>query len=48
MRRVFAIIVILALLALGGGFLWLGEFPPRAPHPVPVEKAIPSNKINAG
>jgi hypothetical protein len=48
MRRVFATLVILAILALGAGFLWLGAFPPRPPHARPVEQTIPTSAVGGG
>ncbi len=48
MGRVLAILVILVLLGLGGGFLWLGAFPPAPPHAAPVQRTIPNSTIGAG
>lgn len=48
MRRAFAMVVVLALLALGAGFLWLGAFPPPPPHATPVEHSIPTAAVGAG
>lgn len=48
MQRAFAIVVVLALLVLAGGFLWLGAFPPPPPHATPVEHSIPIAAVGAG
>ncbi len=48
MNRVFFIIVVLILLGLGGGFLWLGAFPPPAPHASVIQKTIPVSAVGAG
>jgi len=47
MRRILAIIVALGVLALLGGFLWIGAFPPKAPiHPVHEE--VPVSRLAGG
>lgn len=46
MRIALLFLVIIVLVALGGGFLWLGAFPP-APHVHQVEKAIPTSAVPA-
>ncbi|MGH7057150.1 MAG: hypothetical protein ACREFZ_04600 [Acetobacteraceae bacterium] len=46
MRAALLIVVIVVLVGLGGGFLWLGAFPP-APHVHPVERAIPTSAVPA-
>jgi len=48
MRGALLIIVIVVLLALGAGFLALGFFPPAAPHPLPMNKSIPTSTVGAG
>ncbi|MDA8051349.1 MAG: hypothetical protein M0002_15345 [Rhodospirillales bacterium] len=48
MRRALLIFVILALLALGAGFLSLGAFPPAPPRPLPVTRSIPNSTAGAG
>jgi hypothetical protein len=46
MIRIFFFVVLAGLVALAGGVLMLGEFPP-APHPQTVEKVVPNDKFTA-
>jgi hypothetical protein len=45
MIRVFFFVVLAGLVALAGGVLMLGVFPP-APHPQTVEKVVPNDKFS--
>jgi hypothetical protein len=42
MRRIFLLVVLLGLIALGAGFLALGAFPPAA-HPQQIQKILPND-----
>jgi hypothetical protein len=44
MIRIFFFVVLAGLVALAGGVLMLGVFPP-APHPQTVEKVVPNDKF---
>jgi hypothetical protein len=46
MIRIFFFVVLAGLVALAGGVLMLGVFPP-APHPQAVEKTVPNDKFGA-
>ncbi|HEX4365630.1 MAG TPA: hypothetical protein VH023_02315 [Rhodopila sp.] len=46
MIRIFFFVVLAGLVALAGGVLMLGAFPP-APHPQAVEKVVPNDKFTA-
>ncbi len=46
MVRIVLFVVLAGLVALAGGVLMLGVFPPT-PHPQPVEKVVPNDKFNA-
>jgi hypothetical protein len=46
MIRIFLFVVLAGLVALAGGVLMLGAFPP-SPHPQAVEKVVPNDKFNA-
>ena len=46
MIRIFFFVVLAGLVALAGGVLMLGIFPPR-PVPHAVEKVVPNNKFQA-
>jgi hypothetical protein len=45
MIRIFFFVVLAGLVAIAGGVLMLGEFPP-ALHPKPVEKVVPNDKFS--
>ena len=44
MIRIFFFVVLAGLVALAGGVLMLGIFPP-SPHPQAVEKVVPNDKF---
>jgi hypothetical protein len=44
MIRIFFVVVLAGLIALAGGVLMLGVFPPK-PHPQAVEKVVPNDKF---
>jgi hypothetical protein len=44
MIRIFFFVVLAGLIALAGGVLMLGVFPPK-PHPQAVEKVVPNDKF---
>jgi len=44
MQRVFVIVVVIGLLAIGIGFLMLGAFPPE-PHPQEIQKVLPNDRF---
>jgi hypothetical protein len=44
MIRIFFFVVLAGLIALAGGVLMLGVFPPK-PHPQTVEKVVPNDKF---
>jgi hypothetical protein len=44
MIRIFLFVVLAGLVALAGGVLMLGVFPPT-PHPQAVEKVVPNDKF---
>ncbi len=44
MHRMFLIVVLLGLVALGVGFLVLGAFPPE-PHPQQIQKVLPNDRF---
>jgi len=44
MIRIFFFVVLAGLVALAGGLLMLGLFPPT-PHPQTVEKVVPNDKF---
>jgi hypothetical protein len=44
MIRIFFFVVLAGLIALVGGVLVLGIFPPK-PHPQAVEKVVPNDKF---
>jgi hypothetical protein len=44
MLRIFFFIVLAGLVAIAGGVLMLGMFPP-SPHPEAVEKVVPNDKF---
>jgi hypothetical protein len=44
MIRIFFFVVLAGLVALAGGVLMLGVFPPT-PRPQPVEKVVPNDKF---
>jgi hypothetical protein len=46
MIRIFFFVVLAGLVAIAGGVLMLGVFPP-APHPQTVEKVVPNDKFTA-
>jgi hypothetical protein len=46
MIRIFLFVVLAGLVALAGGVLMLGVFPP-SPHPQAVEKVVPNDKFIA-
>ena len=46
MIRIFFFVVLAGLVALAGGMLILGIFPPT-PHKQAVEKVVPNDKFNA-
>ena len=46
MIRIFFFVVLAGLVALAGGVLMLGVFPPT-PHPQQVEKVVPNDKFIA-
>jgi hypothetical protein len=45
MIRIFFFIVLAGLVAIVGGVLMLGVFPPT-PHSQPVEKVVPNDKFS--
>ena len=45
MIRIFFFVVLAGLVALAGGVLVLGIFPPT-PHPQTVEKVVPNDKFS--
>ena len=45
MLRIFFFIVLAGLVAIAGGVLILGVFPPAAPQH-PVEKVVPNDKFS--
>jgi hypothetical protein len=46
MIRIFFFVVLAGLVALGGGVLMLGVYPPT-PHSQSVEKVVPNDKFTA-
>jgi hypothetical protein len=44
MHRMFLIVMLLGLVALGVGFLVLGAFPPD-PHPQQIQKVLPNDRF---
>ena len=46
MIRIFFFVVLAGLVAIAGGVLMLGAFPP-APHQQAVEKTVPNNTFTA-
>jgi hypothetical protein len=44
MIRIFLFVVLAGLVAIAGGILVLGVFPP-SPQPHPVEKVVPNDKF---
>jgi hypothetical protein len=44
MIRIFFFVVLAGLIALAGGVLMLGAFPPK-PRPQAVEKVVPNDKF---
>jgi hypothetical protein len=46
MIRIFLFVVLAGLVALAGGVLVLGIFPP-SPHPQAVEKVVPNDRFIA-
>jgi hypothetical protein len=44
MIRIFFFVVLAGLVAIAGGLLMLGAFPPT-PQPHPVEKVVPNDKF---
>ncbi|HEX3576809.1 MAG TPA: hypothetical protein VHU42_19590 [Rhodopila sp.] len=44
MIRIFFFVVLAGLVALAGGVLMLGVFPPK-PHQAVVEKVVPNDKF---
>lgn len=46
MIRIFFFVVLAGLVALAGGVLMLGLFPP-SPHPHAVEKTVPNDQFSA-
>ena len=44
MVRIFFFVVLAGLVAVAGGMLVLGVFPP-SPHPQAVEKVVPNDKF---
>jgi hypothetical protein len=46
MIRIFFFVVLAGLVAIAGGVLMLGAFPPT-PHQQPVEKVVPNDKFTA-
>jgi hypothetical protein len=46
MIRIFFFVVLAGLVALAGGVLMLGMYPPK-PHPQTVEKVVPNDKFTA-
>ena len=47
MSRIFLIIVLGGLVLLGGGVVFLGEFPPN-PRVQSVEKVLPNDQFKGG
>jgi hypothetical protein len=45
MFRIFFFIVLAGLVAIAGGVLMLGMYPPT-PQPHPVEKVVPNDKFS--
>lgn len=45
MFRVLLIVLVAGIVAIAGGVLMLGMFPP-APHPQPVEKVVPNDRFS--
>jgi hypothetical protein len=45
MIRIFFFVVLAGLVAIAGGVLMLGVFPP-GPHPQAVEKVVPNDKFS--
>jgi hypothetical protein len=45
MIRIFFFVVLAGLVAIAGGLLMLGAFPP-APHQQAVEKVVPNDKFS--
>jgi len=44
LRRLLLIVPVLVILALAGGFVWLGAFPPK-PHVESVDHAVPVDRF---
>lgn len=42
--RIFLFVVLTGLVAIVGGVLMMGAFPPQ-PHPVMIEKVLPNDKF---
>jgi hypothetical protein len=46
MIRIFLFVVLAGIVAIGGGVLMLGAFPPK-PQPHTVEKVVPNDRFGA-
>ena len=46
MIRIFLVVIVAGLIALGVGVLMLGAYPPN-PTPHPVEKVLPNDKFQS-
>ena len=44
MARIFIVVVVLGLLAMGVGIIALGAFPPD-PHPQQIQKTLPNDRF---
>ena len=44
MARIFIVVIVLGLLAMGAGIVVLGAFPPD-PHPQQVQKTLPNDRF---
>jgi hypothetical protein len=44
MTRIFIVVVVLGLLAMGAGIIALGAFPPE-PHPQQIQKTLPNDRF---
>ncbi len=46
MIRIFLIVLVAGLIAIGAGVVYLGAFPP-APHVQTIEKVLPNDKFQS-